>query len=150
MRKAGSAHIFGAMEPVVGDEQLFGPTRAGSALDRVQAYQLAQGLAGPAFEDATLLQQSPLLSHLAPQLMRAAGSIAANIAEGYVRRSPRDRVRYFEYALGSTEETRSWYTFAHPALSEDVLTDRIARLTSIRRLLLVMIRNDRPASPPRR
>src|SRR5688500_20244538 len=71
MREAGSAHIFAAMEPVVGDEQLFGPTRAGSALDRVQAYQLAQALAGPAFEDATLLQQSPLLSHVAPQLMRA-------------------------------------------------------------------------------
>ena len=150
MREAGSAHIFGAMEPVVGDEQLFGPTRAGSALDRVQAYQLAQALAAPAFEDATLLQQSPLLSHLAPQLMRAAGSIAANIAEGYVRRSARDRLRYYEYALGSAEETRSWYTFARHALSEEVMKDRIERLTSIRRLLLAMIRNDRPAAPFRR
>ena len=132
------------------DEQLFGSTRAGSALDRVQAFQIAQSLSGPAFEDATLLQQSALLAHVAPQLLRAAGSIAANIAEGYVRRSARDRLRYYEYALGSTEETRSWYTFARHALTVEVVKDRIERLTSIRRLLLVMIRNDRPAAPFRR
>src|SRR5688500_20252117 len=71
MREAGSAHIFAAMEPVVGDEQLFGPTRAGSALDRVQAYQLAQALAGPALDDATLRPQAPLLSHVSPPLRRA-------------------------------------------------------------------------------
>ena len=138
------------MKQPVGDEQLFGTTRVGSALDRVQAFQIAQALSGPVFEDASLLQRSPLLAHMAPQLVRAAGSIAANIAEGYVRRSARDRLRYYEYALGSTEETRSWYGFARHALSEEVTQDRIERLTSIRRLLLAMIRNDRPAAPFRR
>ena len=67
-----------------------------------------------------------------------------------MRRSARDRHRYYEYALGSAEETRSWYTFAHHALSEEVMKDRIERLTSLRRLLLAMIRNDRPAAPFRR
>ena len=45
---------------------------------------------------------------LGQQVVRAADSIAANIAEGYGRFTPADRKRFFLYARGSFEETKCW------------------------------------------
>ena len=119
-----------------------GSTR-GRAVESVQAYRLALVAADAACEDATALAKLPPFGQVAPQLLKAAGSISANVAEGYARRSPRDRIRYYEYALGSVEETHSWYAVARRGLSEDVADTRAPTLTSIRRLLLVMIANER-------
>ncbi len=125
------------------------------AVEGTQAYQLAVAAGDRAWDDATAMKKEPLLASIAPQLVRAAGSIAANVTEGYARRSPRDRIRYYEYALGSSEETRSWYAIGGRVLSAEDRDDRLARLTSLRRLLLVMIKNERtgkawnsPRRPP--
>ncbi len=112
------------------------------ALEHVAAYKLAREAGLRAWEDAKLLGHERLLAQVTPQLVRAVGSIAANIAEGYARRSPRDRIRFYEYALGSNEEASSWYLTARHAFAPPVLGDRTDRLTSIRRLLLVTIRNE--------
>ena len=42
------------------------------------------------------------------QFRRAAVSIAANIAEGYGRFTPKDRKLFYRYARGSLEETKAW------------------------------------------
>ena len=118
----------------------------GRALERVKAYQLAVAASDAAWPDATLMKSEQLLADVAPQLVRAVGSIGANIAEGYVRRSSRDRIRYYEYALGSVEESVSWYGSARRIIDADVFIERIARFESIRRLLLVMIANERRGS----
>ena len=120
-----------------------GESARGRAVESVQAYRLAVAAADAACEDATAVAKLPPFAQVAGQLLRAAGSISANVAEGYARRSPRDRIRYYEYALGSLEETRSWYAVARRGLSEDVVESREPTLTSIRRLLLVMIANER-------
>lgn len=38
------------------------------------------------------------------ELFQALSSVPANIAEGYTRRSPREKRRFFEYALASLSE----------------------------------------------
>ncbi len=42
------------------------------------------------------------------QIIRSSDSIAANIAEGYGRRTPADRKKFHYYARGSFEETKAW------------------------------------------
>jgi four helix bundle protein len=42
------------------------------------------------------------------QIIRAADSIAANIAEGYGRYTPADRRKFYLYSRGSFEETKAW------------------------------------------
>jgi four helix bundle protein len=123
-----------------------GDPGSSGALGRVTAYGLAVAAGELAWEDATAMKQEPLLAEIGPQLLRATGSIAANIAEGYARRSARDRIRYYEYALGSGAEAQSWYRTARRALSSRVYDERLACLTSIRRLLLAMIKNERSGS----
>ena len=45
---------------------------------------------------------------LGKQLVRAADSISANIAEAYGRYHYKDRQKFGYYARGSLEETKSW------------------------------------------
>lgn len=42
------------------------------------------------------------------QIIRAADSIAANLAEGYGRYSSKDKANFYRYARGSFEETKCW------------------------------------------
>jgi four helix bundle protein len=113
---------------------------------KVQAYRLALYLASMTWTDAKRFEDDRRSALSAGQLCRACGSIGANIVEGYGRRSTVDRARYFEYALGSASEVRTWYVACRAVLSPDVLDERLAVLTSITRLLLVMIRTERTRS----
>jgi four helix bundle protein len=128
--------------PLASDIQA-APDHAGRALDKVAAYRLASELTDSGWGDAIALQEHPILVGVAPQLVRALGSILANIAEGYARKSPRERIRFYEYALGSVEEAVSWLHVARRALSADTAKSRTEHLTSIRRLLLTMIASER-------
>jgi four helix bundle protein len=50
---------------------------------------------------------------LSSQFRRAAISIAANFTEGFKKRSPADKVRYFNIAQGSLEECQYYLILAH-------------------------------------
>jgi four helix bundle protein len=45
--------------------------------------------------------------HLKLQLLRASSSIVLNLAEGDERSGPRDRVRFFQMAMGSARECQA-------------------------------------------
>jgi len=111
---------------------------------RVQVFRLASFLAACAEADTRLLVDKPRALPIAVQLCRAAASVPANIAEGYPRQSAKDRVRYYEYALGSTEEAKTWYLSFRESIASNTLNERLALLRSITRLLLTMIRSARP------
>lgn len=59
--------------------------------------------------------------------------------------SRKERIKYYEYALGSANETSSWYQSAASGLVADALENRLTYLARISQLLLTMIRNERIA-----
>ncbi len=110
---------------------------------KVRAYQIGAFTAAAAATDAIEAERRPRFAHVAPQLVRAAGSIAANIAEGYSRQSHRERIKYYEYALGSAREASSWYSLISPTLTPGPLEQRLTYLARVSQLLLKMIHNER-------
>jgi four helix bundle protein len=110
---------------------------------RMKVYRMALFLGDLAWRDVTKLVSDRRTVGLADQLFRAVGSIGANIAKGYSRQSGKDRTRFYEYALGSTRESRHWYYQGRHVLSEKVTEHRINLLAEIARLLLSIIPQER-------
>ena len=109
----------------------------------MRAYALAVELRDAAWNDASELKKHALTRDIAPQRYRALGSIAANIAEGYSRSSGKDRVRFFEYALGSVRECVEWYELSRPVIGSTAVDDRLLLLSQMRRILLTAIPEER-------
>ncbi len=109
----------------------------------MKVYRLALFAGDLAWHDVSRLIQDKRTISLADQLYRAVGSISANIAEGYSRQSGKDQARFYEYALGSAREARTWYYQARHALPEAVAPHRIRLLTEIICLLLTVIPAER-------
>jgi four helix bundle protein len=103
-----------------------------------EAY-LALFAADISWQDTTKLFRDGRTLKLAAQLFDAVGSIGANISEGYSRGHNKDRARFYEYALGSARETRTWYFDSRHLLGPAVTEHRIRLLTQIIRLLLTML-----------
>ena len=110
---------------------------------RMEVYRLAVFAGDLAWRDVCKLARDKRTVSLSDQLYRAVGSVSANLAEGYSRRSRKDQARFYEYSLGSARETRGWYYQGRHVLSEAVATHRIKLLTSIIRLLLTIIPAER-------
>jgi len=110
---------------------------------RMKVYRLALFAGDLAWHDVSRLIQDRRTISLADQLYRAVGSIGANVAEGYSRQSGKDQARFYEYALGSTREARTWYYQARHVLPEAVASHRLRLLTEIICLLLTIIPGER-------
>lgn len=110
---------------------------------RIEAYRLGLYVCDQAWDDVTVLSRDVRTRSLADQLHRSLGSISANIAEGYSRGGGRDRARFLEYALGSAREARDWYVKARRVVGSDRVTVQVSVLTSVIRLLLVMVQDQR-------
>jgi len=104
-----------------------------------EAYRLALFSADLGWHDTTKLFRDGRTRKLAAQLYDAVGSVGANIAEGYSRGYQKDRARFYEYALGSARESRTWYFDGRHVLGELVCKHRIQLHTQLIRLLLKMV-----------
>ena len=113
------------------------------SLWKMKAYRLGLFIADLGWHDATKLMRDKRTLGLAGQLYRALGSISANLAEGYSRGTGKDRARFYEYALGSTRESRDWYYKGRHIVGETVTQHRLGLLTQVIRLLLTMIPQQR-------
>jgi four helix bundle protein len=96
-----------------------------------------------AWHDARRLLKERLAISIADQLVRAASKISSDVAEGYSRATGKGRAVFYDYALGSTRETRDWYYKGRNPLGQKIAAHRIALTTTIIRLLLTMASNER-------
>jgi four helix bundle protein len=66
-------------------------------------------------------------AHLRDQLLRAASSLALNLAEGNAKASERDKKRFYQMAYGSLRECQTIFRLAHIQDAKlDGLTDHLA------------------------
>ena len=71
---------------------------------------------------------------LTSQLRRAAMSVPANVAEGFKKRGPRDKLRFFNIAQGSLEESRYFLILARD-LGYGEVREAQEKLEEVSRLL---------------
>lgn len=116
-------------------EESISPVERGDPLWKLHAYRLSRYLLDCGLAD--LREASPPIHpQTADQLRRAVASITANLSEGYSRRTPNDRVRFYSYALGSVRESVVWYLSIRSHLPAERVEHRITLIADIRRLLL--------------
>jgi four helix bundle protein len=72
---------------------------------------------------------------LTSQLRRAIVSVPANIAEGFKKKSPADKLRFFNIAEGSLEECR-YYFILSKDLNYGDSTYLLAQLEEVSKLLI--------------
>ncbi|MDX1591851.1 MAG: four helix bundle protein [Balneolaceae bacterium] len=113
------------------------------ALWKMNVYRYALFLADVAWNDVKILSKNKFLISSCDQLYRSAGSVSANISEGYSRRSNRDQARFYEYALGSARECRGWYFKVRHNMDKQILDSRLELITEIIKMLLYIVPNQR-------
>ena len=67
------------------------------------------------------------------QLVEAADSISANIAEGFGRYHKKDKIKFYRYSFGSMEETKDWIRkcIIRKLISEEEKTNILAGLEKL-------------------
>jgi four helix bundle protein len=87
-------------------------------------------------EDCETLMRDPRGRAIVEQIIRSAGSICANIEEGYGRGYGKDRNHFLRISVGSARETKGWYYRARRLLSPEVLKHRLALIDEVISLLV--------------
>lgn len=109
------------------------------ALWQTDIYRIALFMGDLSWHDVCKLSKDRRMFSFSDQLYKAAGSVSANISEGYSRASGKDQARFYEYALGSARESRDWYFKGRHVLGMTVTLHRLNLLAQIIRSLLKMI-----------
>jgi len=111
---------------------------------KFEAYPKSPFLYDLAWEDTDKLLKDVRGRKLAGQLIDSAGSVSANIDEGFGRGiESGEYIQFLRYALGSARETRSWYYKARRLLAAEAVRHRIALCDEIIALLVVTIKQRR-------
>jgi len=93
------------------------------------------------WRDCERLLNHPLGQAVAKQLIRSAGSISANIEEGYGRGYGKERLRFLKFSLGSARESKGWYYRAQNLLGAEVLTHRLSLVSEVIALTVTELQN---------
>lgn len=100
-----------------------------------------------AWEDCERLMKDPRGGEVAKQLIRSAGSICANIEEGFGRGYGKEYAYFLRVSLGSARETRGWYYRCRKLLPTEVLQHRIRLLGEVVAMLVPNIQRQRNWHP---
>ncbi len=90
-----------------------------------ETYRKALYLADLAWFDAEALMRDPKGRGIAWQLVDSAGSVPANIEEGFGRGYGKDYARFLRIALGSAKEVRGWYYRGRHVWPKSLLEKRL-------------------------
>jgi len=90
-----------------------------------ETYRKALFLSDLAWFDAEKLLQDARGKATVWQLLDAAGSVPANIEEGFGRGFGKDYGRFLKIALGSARETRGWYYRSRHVFDPSMLDRRL-------------------------
>jgi four helix bundle protein len=102
-------------------------------------YRLSMYLYDLVWKDCEILRQDFRGREVVGQLVRSAGSICANVEEGYGRGvGSADYVRIIRIALGEARETQGWYYRSRHLLLPDLLE---RRLDLIHQVIALLARN---------
>jgi four helix bundle protein len=107
------------------------------------AYRKALFLYDLAWEDSERLMRDRRGQMIAEQLIDSAGSICANIEEGYGRGYGKDRNYFLRVSVGSARETRGWYYRGRHLLSTAVLEHRMTLASEVIALLITELNQQR-------
>jgi len=107
------------------------------------AYRKALFLYDLAWEDCEKLMRDLRGRAVAQQLIRSAGSICANVEEGYGQGYGRDRDHFLPVSVGSARETRGWYYRSRHLLTATVLDQRMNLASEIIALLVTELNQQR-------
>lgn len=91
-------------------------------------------------EDTSLAQRDHRWRVIVGQLVRAAGSISANIEEGYGRGTPAEFVHRLRIARGEAMECSGWYRRANRFLPAALIQSRRQQVGEIIALLTANIK----------
>jgi len=91
------------------------------------------------WQDCERLRKHPLGKAVAQQLIRSAGSISANIEEGYGRGYGKDRLRFLRFSIGSARESKGWYYRSRSLLTPEVFDHRLSLASEVIALLATEI-----------
>jgi four helix bundle protein len=114
---------------------------------RSEAYTRALLLFDLAWEDCGRLVRDARSRDMAGQLVRSAGSISANIDEGFGRGiEAGEYVQFLRYALGSARETRGWYFKSCHLLPAELVQQRMILCDKVIGLLVTGIKRRKTAA----
>lgn len=91
------------------------------------------------WQDCESWQQDRRGWPIVDQIIRSAGSVSANIEEGFGRGFGRDYARFLKFALGSARETQGWYWRGRLLLPAEIYVCRVGLLDEIIALLITEI-----------
>ncbi|OQY35838.1 MAG: hypothetical protein B6I38_01145 [Anaerolineaceae bacterium 4572_5.1] len=112
-----------------------------------KVYPKALFISDLAWKDCEYLLKDPRGKAVANQLTRSAGSVSANIEEGFGRGFGKDYAYKLRIALGEARESRGWYLRGRVLLPEELLKHRIALLGEIIAMLPPNIKKQRNYKP---
>ena len=108
------------------------------SLWQLRIYRKALFFADLVWFDSEILLADQRSKGIAWQLIDSAGSISANIEEGYGRGFGKDYARFLRISLGSARESRGWYYRGRHVFTPELLHQRMMLANEIVASLVIL------------
>ncbi len=109
-------------------------------IDSIDAYRQSFELSNEVW-DVVMNWESFSKWSVGKQLVEAADSISANLAEGFGRYHKKDKIHFYRYSYGSMEETKDWIkkAFVRGLISEEQAVFLLARIEELPKMIHQLI-----------